>query len=140
MSGCKRRDLPEGWDKDIPSFPVDPKGIATRDSSAHVLNAIAPRLPCGLLGGAADLAPSTKTRLTFEGAGDLERDNYSGRNFHFGIREHAMGRILQRPLAICPSSGRYGSAFPDLLRLHDSRRSGFRALNHGAPGRLRLHP
>ncbi|HJZ15051.1 MAG TPA: transketolase, partial [Stellaceae bacterium] len=88
----QRRDLPEGWDRDIPSFPADPKGIASRDSSAHVLNAIAPRLPW-LLGGAADLAPSTKTRLTFEGAGDLERDNYSGRNFHFGIREHAMGSI-----------------------------------------------
>jgi transketolase len=88
----QRRDLPEEWDRDIPSFPADPKGIASRDSSAHVLNAIAPRLPW-LLGGAADLAPSTKTRLTFEGAGDLERDNYSGRNFHFGIREHAMGSI-----------------------------------------------
>src|SRR6267142_3922077 len=88
----QRRDLPEGWDRDIPVFPADPKGIASRDSSAHVLNAIAPRLPW-LLGGAADLAPSTKTRLTFEGAGDFERDNYSGRNFHFGIREHAMGSI-----------------------------------------------
>ena len=57
-----------------------------------MLNAIAPRLPW-LLGGAADLAPSTKTRLTFEGAGDFERDDYGGRNFHFGIREHAMGSI-----------------------------------------------
>jgi transketolase len=88
----QRRDLPEGWDNEIPVFPADPKGIASRDSSAQVLNAIAPRLPW-LLGGAADLAPSTKTRLTFEGAGDFERDNYSGRNFHFGIREHAMGSI-----------------------------------------------
>ena len=88
----QRRDLPEGWDRDIPVFPADPKGIASRDSSAHVLNAIAPRLPW-LLGGAADLAPSTKTRLTFEGAGDFERDDYGGRNFHFGIREHAMGSI-----------------------------------------------
>src|SRR5437764_1481101 len=88
----QRRDLPEGWDRDIPSFPADPKGIASRDSSAQVLNAIAPRLPW-LLGGAADLAPSTKTRLTFEGAGDFERDDYGGRNFHFGIREHAMGSI-----------------------------------------------
>src|SRR5262252_7452321 len=65
----QRRELPEGWDKDIPAFPADPNGIASRDSSAQVLNAIAPRLPW-LVGGAADLAPSTKTRLTFEGAGD----------------------------------------------------------------------
>jgi len=92
---CERmqqRDLPEGWDKDIPVFPADPNGVASRDSSARVLNAIAPRLPW-LLGGAADLAPSTKTRLTFEGAGDFEEDNYGGRNFHFGVREHAMGSI-----------------------------------------------
>jgi len=88
----QRRDLPEGWDKDIPAFPADPNGIATRESSAHVLNAIAPRLPW-LLGGAADLAPSTKTRLTFEGAGDMEADDHGGRNFHFGVREHAMGSI-----------------------------------------------
>jgi transketolase len=88
----QRRDLPEGWDKDIPVFPADPNGVASRDSSARVLNAIAPRLPW-LLGGAADLAPSTKTRLTFEGAGDFEADDYGGRNFHFGIREHAMGSI-----------------------------------------------
>ena len=88
----QRRDLPEGWDKDIPVFPADPKGIASRDSSGQVLNKIAPNLPW-LLGGAADLAPSTKTRLTFEGAGDQEADNRLGRNFHFGIREHAMGSI-----------------------------------------------
>jgi transketolase len=88
----QRRDLPEGWDKDIPIFPADPNGIASRDSSARVLNAIAPRLPW-LLGGAADLAPSTKTRLTFADAGDFEADDRSARNFHFGIREHAMGSI-----------------------------------------------
>ena len=88
----QRRDLPEGWDQDIPTFPADPKGIASRDSSAQVLNAIAPRLPW-LLGGAADLAPSTKTRLTFSGAGDFEADDFASRNFHFGIREHAMGSI-----------------------------------------------
>jgi transketolase len=88
----QRRDLPEGWDRDIPVFPADPMGIASRDSSAQVLNAIAPRLPW-LLGGAADLAPSTKTRLTFPGAGDFEADDRNGRNFHFGIREHAMGSI-----------------------------------------------
>jgi transketolase len=88
----QRRDLPAGWDKDIPVFPADPKGIASRDSSGQVLNKIAMNLPW-LVGGAADLAPSTKTRLTFEGAGDQEADNRLGRNFHFGIREHSMGSI-----------------------------------------------
>jgi transketolase len=88
----QRRDLPADWDKDIPVFPADSRGIASRDSSGRVLNAVAPRLPW-LVGGAADLAPSTKTRLTFEGAGDFESDDYGGRNFHFGIREHAMGSI-----------------------------------------------
>jgi transketolase len=88
----QRRDLPEGWDKDIPIFPADPKGIASRDSSGQVLNKIAVNLPW-LVGGAAALAPSTKTRLTFEGAGDQEADNRLGRNFHFGIREHSMGSI-----------------------------------------------
>ncbi|WP_205042054.1 transketolase [Rhodoligotrophos defluvii] len=87
------RGLPEGWDKDIPKFPADAnKGISGRDASSKVLNAIAPNLPW-VLGGAADLAPSTKTRLTFEGAGDFEAGRYSGRNFHFGIREHAMAAI-----------------------------------------------
>ena len=88
----QRRDPPEGWDRDIPIFSADPKGIASRDSSSQVLNAIGPRLPW-LLGGAADLAPSTKTRLTFADAGEFEAENYAGRNFHFGIREHAMGSI-----------------------------------------------
>ena len=87
------RELPAGWDKDIPSFPADAKGIASRDSSGRVLNAIAKNVPW-LMGGAADLAPSTKTRLTFDGAGDFESDNRAGRNFHFGIREHAMGAAL----------------------------------------------
>jgi transketolase len=87
------RQLPEGWDHDLPSFPTDPKGIASRDASGQVLNVMAQRIPW-LIGGAADLAPSTKTRLTFDGAGDFSAENYSGRNFHFGIREHAMGAIL----------------------------------------------
>ncbi|MGH7918763.1 MAG: transketolase [Candidatus Dormibacteraceae bacterium] len=87
------RELPPGWDQLIPTFPADPKGLAGRESSAQVLNAIAERVPW-LLGGAGDLAPSTKTRLTFEGAGDFEAGQWAGRNFHFGIREHAMGAIV----------------------------------------------
>jgi len=87
------RELPAGWDKEMPSFRADPKGIASRDSSGQVLNAIGKKVPW-LMGGAADLAPSTKTRLTFEGAGDFNAANRAGRNFHFGIREHAMGAIL----------------------------------------------
>ncbi len=87
------RQLPEGWDTDLPTFPADPKGLAARDSSAKVLNVLAPRIPW-LIGGAADLAPSTKTRLVFDGAGDFSAENYGGRNLHFGVREHAMGAIL----------------------------------------------
>ena len=89
----QHRQIPEGWDRDLPEFPADPKGQATRDSSAKVLNAIAKNIPW-FMGGAADLAPSTKTRLTFDGAGDFSAENYAGRNFHFGIREHAMGAIV----------------------------------------------
>ena len=89
----QHRELPPGWDADLPTFPPDPKGLASRDSSGKVLNALAQRLPW-LIGGAADLAPSTKTRLTFDGAGDFEAGKYGGRNFHFGIREHAMGAVL----------------------------------------------
>jgi transketolase len=89
----QRRELPEGWDKDLPVFPTDAKGLATRDSSGKVLNKLAQNIPW-LLGGSADLAPSTKTRLTFEGAGDFAATSYDGRNFHFGIREHAMAAIL----------------------------------------------
>jgi transketolase len=84
--------LPQGWDKDIPSFDADEKGIASRDSSQKVLNAIAKNIPW-MLGGAADLAPSTKSNLTFDSAGSFEADNHAGRNLHFGIREHAMGSI-----------------------------------------------
>jgi transketolase len=89
----QRRELPEDWDSDIPEFAPDEKGLAGREASGKVLNAVAQRIPW-LVGGAADLAPSTKTRLTFEGAGDFSAENRSGRNFHFGIREHAMGSIL----------------------------------------------
>lgn len=85
--------LPDGWDADLPTFPADAKGVATRSSSGKVLNAIASHDPW-LVGGAADLAPSTKTDLTFEGAGNFEAESYGGRNLHFGIREHAMGAIV----------------------------------------------
>jgi transketolase len=84
--------LPEGWDQDIPVFPADPKGMASREASGKVLNAIAPRLPW-LLGGSADLSPSTKTALEFDGVGDFQAGSYGGRNMHFGVREHAMGSI-----------------------------------------------
>ena len=92
MNRMQRRELPAGWDSGLPAFKADPKGIASRESSGQVLNAIAPRMPW-LIGGAADLSPSTKTRLTFEGAGDFEPDSV-GRNFHFGIRENAMAAVL----------------------------------------------
>ena len=89
----QKRELPDGWDKDIPKFEPDPKGLAGRDASSKVLNAIAKNVPW-LIGGAADLAPSTKTRLTFDGAGDFLAATPAGRNFHFGVREHAMSSIL----------------------------------------------
>ncbi|HUI28359.1 MAG TPA: transketolase [Candidatus Kryptonia bacterium] len=108
LQRMQRRDLPEGWDADIPSFAPDAKGVAGRDASAKVLNAIAPRVPW-LLGGSADLTPSTKTRLTFEGAGDLSADNPAGRNLHFGIREHAMTAIVNG-LALSKLRA-YGSGF-----------------------------
>jgi transketolase len=82
-------ELPDGWDRDLPSFAADAKGLASRSASGKVLNAIAPHYPW-LIGGAADLAPSTKTDLTFDTAGDFEPGKYAGRNLHFGIREHAM--------------------------------------------------
>ena len=82
--------LPDGWETELPTFEADAKGIASRDASGKVLNAIAKGLP-GLLGGAADLSPSTKTDLKWEGAGSFEAGSYDGRNLHFGIREHAMG-------------------------------------------------
>jgi transketolase len=89
----QRREPPADWDIDLPVFTPDAKDLATRDSSGKVLNAIGSRYPW-LIGGSADLAPSTKTRLTFDGAGDQEVDTPGGRNLHFGIREHAMGAIL----------------------------------------------
>jgi len=89
----QHRQLPSGWDQELPTFPPDANGVAGRDASGKVLNAIAKRVPW-LLGGSADLAPSTKTRLTFDGAGDFTTENHAGRNLHFGVREHAMGAVL----------------------------------------------
>src|SRR5215831_10504424 len=85
--------LLEGWDKDLPSFPADPKGIGTRESSGKTLNVLAKNIPW-LIGGSADLAKSNKTNLTFDGAGDFYPNEYRGRNVHFGVREHAMGAIV----------------------------------------------
>jgi transketolase len=91
--------LPDGWDKNMPTFPADAKGVATRDSSGKVLNVLAKNVPW-LMGGAADLYPSTKTRLTFDGAGEFEGATRGGRNMHFGIREHAMAAI-SNGMALC---------------------------------------
>jgi transketolase len=85
----QRRELPKGWDRDLPVFPASAKGIAGRDASGQVLNVLAQNIPW-LIGGSADLGPSNKTTLKFEGAGDIERQTPGGRNLHFGIREHAM--------------------------------------------------
>ena len=89
----ERRELPTGWDRDLPSFSPDPKGIAGRDASGEVLNALARNIPW-FMGGSADLGPSTKTSLKFPGAGDFEAATSEGRNLHFGIREHAMTAIV----------------------------------------------
>jgi transketolase len=101
-------DLPEGWDDDLPCFAADAKGTATRESSARAINAIAVRYPW-LIGGSADLSPSTKTNLTFAGAGEFEPGQPAGRNLHFGIREHAMGAVLSG-LALSGMRA-YGSSF-----------------------------
>jgi transketolase len=85
--------LPNGWDKNLPSFPADPKGMATRESSGKVLNKLAENIPW-LVGGSADLAKSNKTNLTFPDAGDFYPHEYKGRNIHFGVREHAMGAAV----------------------------------------------
>ena len=89
----ERRELPAGWDAALPIFPADSKGIAGRDASSKVLNALAQNIPW-LLGGSADLGPSNKTTLTFPEAGDFEPGTPGGRNLHFGIREHAMAAIV----------------------------------------------
>jgi transketolase len=89
----QRRELPAGWDRGLPSFPADPRGIAGRDASGEVLNVLAQNIPW-FLGGSADLGPSNKTTLKFAGAGDFEAASPKGRNLHFGIREHSMAAIV----------------------------------------------
>mgnify|MGYP003576390490 FL=1 len=89
----QRRELPQGWDRDLPTFKADAKGIAGRDASGEVLNALARNVPW-FMGGSADLGSSNKTTLKFAGAGDFEPGTPGGRNFHFGIREHAMAAIV----------------------------------------------
>ncbi len=93
INAMQKRELPDGWDKELPTFPADAKGIATRESSGNVLNAIAKNVPW-LIGGSADLAGSDRTRLKFDGAGDFQADSYGGRNLHFGVREHGMAAAL----------------------------------------------
>jgi len=89
----QKRELPAGWDRNLPVFPADPKGLAGRDASGKVLNVLAQNIPW-FLGGSADLGPSNKTTLTFPGAGDFQADTPGGKNLHFGIREHAMATIV----------------------------------------------
>ena len=89
----ERRELPAGWDRNLPIFPPDPKGIAGREASGKVLNVLAQNIPW-FLGGSGDLGPSNKTTLKYEGAGDFQADSPEGKNLHYGIREHAMEAIV----------------------------------------------
>jgi transketolase len=93
LNKMQKRALPDGWDKNLPNFPADPKGMATRESSGKVLNALAQNIPW-LVGGSADLAKSNKTNLLFEDAGDFFTNEFKGRNIHFGVREHGMGAAV----------------------------------------------
>ena len=104
----ERRELPAGWDRNLPSFPADPKGLAGREASGKVLNVLAQNIPW-FLGGSADLAPSNKTALTYEGAGSFQADTPGGKNLHFGIREHAMGAVVNG-LSLSKIRG-FGSTF-----------------------------
>jgi transketolase len=95
----QRRQLPAGWDRNLPTFPADAKGIAGREASGKVLNVLAQNIPW-FLGGSADLGPSNKTLLTYAGAGDFQADSPGGKNLHYGIREHAMGAVVNG-LSLC---------------------------------------
>jgi len=110
----QNRELPAGWQEELPIFPADEKGLATRQSNSKILNAIAEKIPW-LIGGAADLEPSTKTNIT--GSGDFKKGSYTGRNFHFGIREHAMGAIVNgMSLSKLRSFGATFFVFTDYMR------------------------
>jgi len=112
----QHRKLPAGWDKNLPTFPADVKGVATRESSGKVLNVVAENVPW-LVGGSADLAGSDRTRLKFEGAGDFQPGSYGGRNLHFGVREHGMAASLNG-MAVCkirPFGGTFFN-FSDYMR------------------------
>ena len=116
INRMQHRELPNGWDKNLPSFPADPKGLATRDSGGKVLNVLAQNVPW-MIGGSADLATSDRTRLKFDGAGDFQAGSYGGRNLHFGVREHAMGAALSG-LSLCkirPFGGTFFN-FSDYMR------------------------
>ena len=89
----QKRELPAGWDRNLPSFPADPKGVSGRDASGKVLNVLAQNIPW-FLGGSADLGPSNRTTLTYEGAGHFEAGSYGGKNLHYGVREHSMAAIV----------------------------------------------
>ena len=93
LTAMEAQDLPEGWEASLPTFPADPKGLASRESSGKVLNAVAKVIPW-LVGGSADLAKSNKSKLTFDGAGEFQAKSPAGRNINFGVREHAMGGIV----------------------------------------------
>jgi transketolase len=95
----EKRELPAGWDRNLPVFPTDAKGIAGRDASGKVLNILAQDIPW-LIGGSGDLGPSNRTTLTFAGADNLQADTPGGRNLHFGIREHSMGAIVNGAVAL----------------------------------------
>ena len=95
----QRRELPAGWDRNLPVFPADPKGIAGREASGKVLNVLAQNIPW-FLGGSADLGPSNKTTLTYEGAGNFQAATPGGKNLHYGIREHAMACDRERDVAV----------------------------------------
>jgi transketolase len=112
----QHRKLPAGWDKNLPTFPADAKGVATRESSGKVLNVVAENVPW-MVGGSADLAGSDRTRLKFEGAGDFQPGSYDGRNLHFGVREHGMAASLNG-MAVCkirPFGGTFFN-FSDYMR------------------------
>lgn len=93
INQMQKRELPAGWDRNLPVFPADAKGIAGREASGKVLNVLAQNIPW-FLGGSADLGPSNKTLLTYEGAGHFEPGNFGGKNLHFGVREHSMAAVV----------------------------------------------